>query len=343
MTPKAVMSRRVVLAGAAGLVVAGCGAPPPVVVEHQSGVTTPPQAAGEFVAFDVIASDRAGLTRVLVRLGAVEGAEMTVSVGVSLFDERFGLGDRRPRGLVEMSSFPNDVLDPAWCGGDLSVQVCAESPERAAAVVDEVAAVPGLALRWRMPGFRLDNHVGAGGKPSATNLFGFTEGAGNPDRPDVWVAADELAWAAGGTYQVVRLIRLATPLWDADPVPRQEAVFGRTKVGNRPFGRGTETDEPDYAADPDGQVTPLDAHIRRANPRTPESMAHRILRRGYSYRRDGDEGMVFVCYQKDLERGFVATQKRLDGEALQKYVLPFGGGYFFTLPGGKLGESLLST
>jgi hypothetical protein len=38
MTPKAVMSRRVVLAGAAGLVVAGCGAPPPVVVEHQSGV-----------------------------------------------------------------------------------------------------------------------------------------------------------------------------------------------------------------------------------------------------------------------------------------------------------------
>jgi deferrochelatase/peroxidase EfeB len=148
------------------------------VVEHQSGVTTPPPAAGEFVAFDVIASDRAGLTRVLVRLGAVEGAEMTVSVGVSLFDERFGLGDRRPRGLVEMSSFPNDVLDPAWCGGVLSVQVCAESPERAAAVVDEVAAVPGLALRWRMPGFRLDNHVGAGGKPVPPTCSGLRKARG---------------------------------------------------------------------------------------------------------------------------------------------------------------------
>jgi deferrochelatase/peroxidase EfeB len=266
-------------------------------------VTTAPSAAGEFVAFDVTAPDRAGLARVLARLGALGGAEVTVSAGVSLFDERFGLGDRKPRGLVEMSSFPNDVLDPAWCGGDLSVQVCAESPEQAAAVADEVVAVPELASRWRMPGFRLDNHGGAGGKPSATNLFGFKEGAGNPDRPDVWVADDEPAWAAGGTYQVARSIRLAMPLWNVDPVPRQEAVFGRTKVGNTPFGRGAETDEPDYAADPDGRVTPLDAHIRRANPRTPESTAHRILRRGYSYRRESDESMVFVCYQKDLERG----------------------------------------
>jgi deferrochelatase/peroxidase EfeB len=157
------------------------------------------------------------------------------------------------------------------------------------------------------------------------------------------VSADEQPWTAGGSYQVVRLIRMAMPLWNADPVPRQEAVFGRTKVGNTSFGRGAENDEPDYASDSDGLVTPLDAHIRRANPRTPESMAHRILRRGYSYRREDDEGMVFVCYQKDLERGFVATQKRLDGEALQKYVLPFGGGYFFTLPGGKLGDSLLTS
>jgi deferrochelatase/peroxidase EfeB len=51
-------------------------------------------------------------------------------------------------------------------------------------------------------------------------------------RRDVWVAAGEIAWAAGGINQVVRLFRLAMPLWNVDPVPRQEAVFGRTKVGN---------------------------------------------------------------------------------------------------------------
>jgi hypothetical protein len=53
-----------------------------------------------------------------------------------------------------MPSFPNDVLDPARCHGDVSVQVCAETVDRAAAVADEVAAVPGLAVRWRMSGFR---------------------------------------------------------------------------------------------------------------------------------------------------------------------------------------------
>jgi deferrochelatase/peroxidase EfeB len=74
-----------------------------------------------------------------------------------------------------MPSFPNDVLEPEWSHGDLGVQVCAESPDGAVAVADEVAAVPGLRVRWRMSGFRGDNHVASNGKPSATNLFGFKE------------------------------------------------------------------------------------------------------------------------------------------------------------------------
>lgn len=40
-------------------------------------------------------------------------------------------------------------------------------------------------------------------------------------------------------------------------------------------------------------------------------------------------------------------QRRLSGQALDKYVLPFGGGYFFVLPGASgrdgdhLGKALL--
>lgn len=30
---------------------------------------------------------------------------------------------------------------------------------------------------------------------------------------------------------------------------------------------------------------------------------------------------------------YMTVQKRLNGEALEEYVKPIGGGYFFTLPG----------
>jgi deferrochelatase/peroxidase EfeB len=44
-------------------------------------------------------------------------------------------------------------------------------------------------------------------------------------------------------------------------------------------------------------------------------------------------GLLFACFQADLAAGFLAVQARLDGEKLEEYVKPFGGGYFFVLPG----------
>jgi deferrochelatase/peroxidase EfeB len=347
------------LAGSTGILLAGCDAPPPTAappsagsvppkpVRRQPGITDTPTTHCQLVALDVTAADRAGLADTLGRLVGFTGA--TVSVGASLFDDRFGLADRRPRGLVPMPAFPSDVLDGAWCHGDLTVQVAADTAEGVTDAADEVDALPGLRTRWRMPGFRLDNGVDTEGKSVSTNLFGFREGTGNPVDPDefIWTGDDEPPWARGGTYQVVRLIRFAMSLWDADPVPRQESIFGRRKDTNAPLGRERATDEPDYAADPTGNVIALDAHIRRANPRTPETQANRVLRRSYSYRRPADEaghedaGLLFICYQRNIERGFAAIQRRLEGEALQKYLLPFGGGYYFTPSDGDLVRSLV--
>ena len=65
---------------------------------------------------------------------------MTVSVGASLFDGRYGLGDRRPRQLTEMPVFPNDVLDPDLSHGDLLVQI---------STVDQVSAsTPCATCSW---------------------------------------------------------------------------------------------------------------------------------------------------------------------------------------------------
>ena len=214
--------------------------------------------------------------------------------------------------------------------------------------------------RWSIAGFRPEHQVN-GQLATTRNLFGFREGIGNPDPDDhalmdklLWVQPDgsgEPAWTAGGTYQVVRLIRFATGLWDVEPVEHQEDVFGRHKQSGAPLAGKREDQVPNFAVDPDGRITPLDAHIRRANPRTPDAEASRILRRSYSYRRgkdssgQPDEGLIFICFQQDLERGFATVQRRLRGEALERYVLPFGGGYFFVLPapppGGYLGQQLL--
>ena len=40
---------------------------------------------------------------------------------------------------------------------------------------------------------------------------------------------------------------------------------------------------PDYSKDPEGKVTSFLSHIRRANPRTPETEANLILRRPFNY------------------------------------------------------------
>ena len=89
-----------------------------------------------------------------------------------------------------------------------------------------------------------------------------------------------------------------------------------------------------------------------SNPRTGQA---RILRRGFSYANGADpsglldQGLLFVAYQKSLAEGFVAAQRRLDGEPLEDYIKPVGGGFFFVLPGpgrgpdGWLGQSLLET
>ena len=100
-------------------------------------------------------------------------------------------------------------------------------------------------------------------------------------------------------------------------------------------------------------MTPLDAHIRLANPRQPATEENLILRRPFNYSngvaRSGqiDQGLLFIVYQADLEKGFITVQNRLNGEPLEEYIKPVGGGYFFVLPGvreagGYLGQQLVA-
>lgn len=358
---------------------------------HQAGVLTPQQAAMMLVAFDVLATDKAGLERLFRLLtdriaflthggkapevdaklppldSGIMGPEIypdnltiTVSVGASLFDERFGLQAQKPLRLQKMTRFPNDALDAELCHGDLLLQICANTNETVIhALRDIIKHSPDLlSVRWKREGFISAHAARSKGKETPINLLGFKDGTANPKTDDkplmdkvVWVGDNvgEPAWTAGGSYQAARIIRFRVEFWDRTPLQEQETIFGREKHSGAPLGMKREHDEPDYANDPDGKVIPMDAHIRLANPRTPESQSNLMLRRGYSYSLGVSNagqlemGLLFVCYQADLEKGFLTVQKRLNGEALEEYIKPIGGGYFFVLPGVKEGSDYLAS
>ena len=247
--------------------------------------------------------------------------------------------------------------------GDLLLQVCG---------VDEMACVhalrylmagtrSGISLRWMEDGFHRPDAIAAEGKTTTRNLLGFKDGTANPSVGSdlfsslVWVTPDdrEPAWATDGSYMAVRLIRMFVERWDRAPLAEQQAIIGRTKRTGAPLVGQREEDSPDYAADPQGLATPLDAHIRLANPRTAGTERNRILRRGYSFSRGFDDaglldqGLAFVAFQRSLHDGFATVQARLSNEPLSEYIQVQGGGYFFAPPGvtdpaGNLGDTLLA-
>jgi deferrochelatase/peroxidase EfeB len=360
---------------------------------HQTGITHPANEQGLLAAFTVTAADRselqetfAALTAEVDRLmsgrpyddpdpayppahtGAVGNPpppadlSVVVSVGASLFDDRYGLAGRKPAGLERMPFLANDRLDPARSHGDLLLTVTSAHEDINLFALRQLhrATRGTLALHWMLSGYnrRTEARPGEAGK---RNLMGFIDGTANLDAGaadvmdrHVWVGAgdDEPAWATGGTYHVVRVIRMLVEFWDRTRLSEQEALIGRRKDTGAPLDGEAESDVPDYGADPDGEVTPLDAHIRLANPRTRETQDDLILRAGLSFSRgfDGsgqlDQGLAFVSYQRRMSQ-FLNTQARLTGEPLKEYIRPEGGGFYFALPGvedpdGVLGEGLFA-
>ena len=359
---------------------ANLGTTQPFTGVHQSGILNPAPAQATLVAFDSVAPDRATLIATLQALSArarqlaIGGAipllevdappadsgilgpdnapdalTVTISFGASLFDGRYGLAAQRPAELTRMPTFPVDQLDPKLSHGDLLVQICAQHRDTVVHTVRELTRTVRGAFqqRWSMDGFAGANR-GPSPKNSPRNLFAFRDGTGNPQTTDasmmnelVWASDGEPAWAVGGTYQVVRIIRMHVEFWDRVGLTEQQNMIGRVRDTGAPLGGTNEFEDPRYDLDPKGDRIPLDAHIRLANPRTSATAHQRILRRGFSYHRGFDEagqldqGLLFVAYNRSPSRQFAVIQNRLNGEPMTDYITPIGGGYFFAPPGAR--------
>ena len=86
-------------------------------------------------------------------------------------------------------------------------------------------------------------------------------------------------------------------------------MIGRDKAKGAPLGKSRELADPDYASDPKGERIPLDAHIRLARPRNPQTEGSRILRRPYNYSRGYDEADQL---EPQLQREHVERERRVD-------------------------------
>src|SRR5688572_8117601 len=328
---------------------------------HQSGIVTPRQQHGLVAAFNVTAPDRESLVEMFKSLTATardvmtgrsgevrdallppddnlilspeidaDALTVTLAVGESLFDDRYGLSAKKPARLVRMPAFPNDEPHPETSHGDVLVQICADHDDTCTHALRRLVRTGQkyLTLRWMLSGFVRPDELPRG-RTSVRNLLGFKDGTANLDPSNtglmnehVWVQPgdDEPAWAVGGSYMAVRVIRNRVEFWDRTALRTQELVIGRSKATGAPLDGTLETDAPRYPDDPEARVTLASAHIRLANPRTPDTNSSLILRRGFNYSAgfttNGqlDQGLLFICFQRDLAKGFVAVQERLNGE-----------------------------
>ncbi|KJF21460.1 deferrochelatase/peroxidase EfeB [Rhodococcus sp. AD45-ID] len=356
--------------------------------DHQAGITTPAQDRMHFVAFDVTTTSRDELiallqtwTTMAERMTKGEEATedgatgdgpyappsdtgealdlvasqltLTIGFGPSLFDDRFGLADKKPAALLDLPHFRADNLDPARSGGDIAIQACANDPQVAVHAIRNLARVAfGTAsVKWSQLGFGRTSSTSTT-QQTPRNLFGFKDGTANIKAEDpallsehVWVdGADDQEWMAGGSFLVARRIRMLIEQWDRTVLKEQEAVIGRSKRSGAPLGGKDEFDELDLdSKEGHDFVIPEDAHVRLAS--SEELGGIQILRRGYNFTdgSDGlghlDAGLFFVAYCRNPVEQFVPMQQNLSRhDALNEYIQHVGSAVF-ACPGGLSGES----
>jgi deferrochelatase/peroxidase EfeB len=358
------------------------GAMEPFWGEHQAGIITPIQSQTYFAAFN-LTTDRRGdvidlfkrWTAASARMTAGQTAQplassedapgadsaeamelgpsrltLTFGLGAGLFDSRFGLAQHRPEALVDLPRFPGDQLIPGLTGGDLSIQACANDPQVAFHAVRQLARLAyGTAeLHWAQTGFAATFAPGQ----TPRNLMGFKDGTNNPsvDDPEamkqfIWAGDESPLWMRGGSYLVMRRIRMALEHWDRMKLSFQEATVGRHKYSGAPLGGSREFDPLKLdAADADGNpIIPDNAHVRLGAAATNDGA--RILRRPYSYN-DGvnfiserwppwrqtmeyDAGLLFICYQRDPRTGFMKIFDQMSKlDQMNQFVTHTGGGLF---------------
>ena len=160
----------------------------------------------------------------------------------------------------------------------------------------------------------------------------------------VAAGAESPAWMhGGGTYLVVRRIRMLLESWDRATLEKQQDTVGRTKAAGAALGQQREDDPVDLTRlrTAGEYAVPERSHVAVAHRAAGQGA--RIHRRPYSYA-DGvdpatgqlDAGLIFLAFQRSVAQQYVPLQQALARmDALNEYTQTIGSAVFALPPASR--------
>ncbi len=314
---------------------------------------------------------------------------ITIAFGYSLFidsdqNDRFGLNYKKPKNLKLIPKFHGDEFEASEAISDLLIVISSDHPYINVASTRFFAEYVDkkYAQRANTPlkkVFVVRSAEQGFGRPDLREFLKFNDGIDNLRsgidlEPLIYVDkfSSEPEWCINGSYLVYKKIREMMPVWEAFSTKQQEDIIGREKESGKPLSRqkeGVDNLTPVYPDPKDAKDGPLNAHIRKVQPRRPmpdmfgkNDLDRRFLRRPYPFFDGVDEngksinGLHFLAFMKSIQDQFehVTNMWQLnpnfpvDGTGIDalyaKNVLKnIDGGYYFCPPGVKDEEDFIGS
>jgi deferrochelatase/peroxidase EfeB len=263
---------------------------------------------------------------------------VTIAFGNSLFvdrngNDRYNISSRKPKNLKLIPRFTGDEFNAADSICDLLIIIASDHPYVNVASARYFAEYTNkkFSQKQGLPAVRKVFRVRAiqqgFGRPDQREFLRFNDGIDNL-RANVdlekLVYVDENcgepAWCINGSYLVYKKIREMMPVWEAFSRLQQEGIIGREKENSLPLSRqktGAQNLTPVYPDPKDVKDGPLNAHIRKVQPRRPtpdlfgvNDLERRFLRRPYPFFDGVDEhgnsvnGLHFMAFMKSIQNQF---------------------------------------
>jgi len=315
---------------------------------------------------------------------------VTIAYGHSLFvdshgNDRFGISFRKPKNLKIIPKFPGDEFNGVDSICDVLILVASDHPYVNVASTRYFAEYVNKMFSKKIgakeikSAFIVKSVQQGFGRPDSREFLKFNDGIDNL-RANIDLEklvyvdenCNEPQWCVGGSYMVYKKIREMMPVWEAFSKSTQEGIIGREKDSSLPLSKnkeGINNLTPVYPDPKDPKDGPLNAHIRKVQPRRPTTdlfgendLNRRFLRRPYPFFDGVDEkgksinGLHFIAFMKSIQNQFEHVTNMwqmnpnfpvegtgIDALYAKEVLKNIDGGYYFCPPARKTKDDFIGS